>query len=268
MMRGCIRPVVPPHLHKLAFRTHPAMLAALPASVDLRETGLVAVVKDQGGSSGCEGHACSGATETSLALAGTPLGYVPSEAGLYRGGRSVERARRAGATLPRLKDDGAMTEDVLVYMATTGVRPRLVDRTSDGRNSDVEMATVNDEETLGDLEVAAEKLIVGPYAVDPHASDAEYQVKAALAARIPVRVDAFVDSVFEDWSPSQAPAPAPNESDSRGGGHAVYIVGYAPGFYILRNSWGSAGDNGDYRVSPAWLRASWGIYPWVARRTL
>lgn len=265
--KGCIRPIVPPHLHKLSFRMHAAMGASLPRSADQRETGLVAAIKDQGGSSACESHSGSGATETAFALMGAPLGYIPSEDFFYKGLRSVERARTSLGVLPPLRDDGGMTEDALTFMATFGLRPRRIAQTGDGRNSDVEIATVNDEVTLGDIETAAELMVVGPYAVDPLAPDAEQQVQAALAARIPVRVDAFVDTVFEDWSPGKPPVPAPNMGDPAGGGHAVYLVGYAPGFYFLRNSWGtSVGENGDYRVSPEWLRAAWGIYPWTVRK--
>lgn len=244
---------------------HAAMGASRPSSVDLRDTGLVAAVKDQGQSGSCEGHSCSGATETAFALAGAPLGYIPSEDLLYKGLRSIDRARSGLLTDP-LVDSGGMTEDALAFMATFGLRPRRVAQTSDGRNSDVELATLNDEATLGDLEEAADLMVVGPYAVDPMASDAEDQVQAALAARIPVRVDTFVDMVFEDWTPGRAPVPAPNESDPRGGGHAIYLVGYASGFYIIRNSWGDWGDSGDVRVSPAWVRAAWGLFPWNVRK--
>jgi hypothetical protein len=267
--RGCVRPIMPPHQVRVPFRMHGAMGATAPTSADLRETGLIAAVKDQGSSGSCEGHSCSGATESAFALDGEPLGYIPSEAGLYTGARAIDRARfnPAPLALPPLTDDGAMTEDVLAHMATFGIRPRRIAETSDGRNSDVELAGVNDEPFLGDLEEGADRLTVGPYAIDPLAPDAEHQVQAAIAARIPVRVDAFVDMVFEDWVRGRAPVPTPNTNDPQGGGHAIYIVGYAPGFYIIRNSWGTSwGDGGDVRVSPAWLRAAWGLYPWKVRR--
>lgn len=248
---------------------HGAMTPTLPVALDLRETGLVAAVKDQDATNSCEGHSCSGATETAFALAGDPLSFVPSEAALYGGARSVERARTAPASrpLPALTDEGAMTEDALVFMATFGVAPRRVPQTSDGRNSDVELASVNAEETLGELESGGTLLVVGPYGIDPLAQDAEHQVQAAIAARIPVRCDAFVDMVFENWMPGHAPVPAPNTNDPQGGGHAIYIVGYAPGLYIVRNSWGTSwGDSGDVHVSPAWLREAWGLYPWTIRK--
>lgn len=267
--KGCVAPIVAPHLVKPSFRMHAAMGAALPATTRNRETGKVAAVKDQGQSSACEGHSGSGAIETAFALAGDPLGFIPSEIDLYRGLRAVDRARHASAShaLPKLTDDGGMTEDALTYLAHFGIRPRAVAHTSDGRNSDVELATVNAEPAFGDLELDALHLIVGPYAVDPGAADMEHQVQAAIAAGIPVRVDAFVDSVFEDWAPGKAPVPAPNMSDPQGGGHAIYVVDYAPGFYFVRNSWSETwGEGGDVRVSPEWLRKAWGLYPFAVKR--
>lgn len=268
--KGCKAPLVAPHLHKVAFRMHAAMGAALPAASSNRETGKVAAVKDQGGSGSCNGHACSGATETFFALAGDPLGFIPSELDGYRGGRSIERARATilGLALPSLTDDGATTEDMLAFFATFGIRPRRVAQTSDGRNSDVEIVSVNDNASILDLETDALSLIVGPYAIDPGASDMEHQVQAALAAGIPLRIDGFVDARYEQWSPSQAPTGAPDTTDRTGGGHAEYLVDYLPGgIYVKRGSWGTGvGDAGDFLVTAACLRAAWGIYPWTAKR--
>ena len=271
-MYGCHRPIVPPHLVKASFRMHAAMGVALPTAVDLRETGLLPAIKDQGQSSSCEGHSGSFATEAAFALAGDPLGFTPSEDEMYKGTRSIERARRVPVTVPlalfpQLRDDGGLTEDCITFLANVGIRPRRVAQTGDGRNSDVELSAVNANLDLLDIEHGASRLIVGPYAVDPEASDAEHQVQAALASLIPVRVDTFVDGPFEDWTPSQAPVGEPDEKSTRGGGHAMVIVGYAPGLYILASSWGTnCGSEGYFYASPAWLRRVWGVLPWTCRR--
>ncbi|MCL2779615.1 MAG: hypothetical protein FWD73_16615, partial [Polyangiaceae bacterium] len=168
------------------------------------------------------------------------------------------------SALPALQDEGALTEDAIAFLGQFGVRSRDVVHTRDGRNSDVEASAVNDEPTLGSLQRSASTLFVGPYAIDPGADDAELLVKAALASHIPVRVDALVDSVFGDWKPSKPAVPAPNQLDPTAGGHAMYIIGYTPNGYIVRNSWGTSwGDRGDCIVSPDWLRTVWGLYPWV-----
>lgn len=267
-MYGCIRPVVAPHLVRAPFRMHASMGAVPPADVDFRVTGLLASTRDQGPSSACESHAGSGATESAFSLTGSPLGFAPSELDMYRGLRAVERARRSpfGGPLAPLTDAGGMTDDCITYLGAFGIRPRRVAHTSDGRNSDVEIANVNDEPSLLDLEADAARIVVGPYAIDPDALDVERQVQSALAARIPVRVDTFVDGAFEDWTPGKPPVGAPNETAGRGGGHAMYLIGYAPGIYIARSSWGTnCGDGGDFYCSPAWLRATWGLYPWLVR---
>jgi hypothetical protein len=272
-MYGCHRPLVPPHLVKASFRMHAAMGVALPATVDLRETGLLPAIKNQGQTSACEGHSGSYAIEGAFALAGDPLGFTPSEDDLYKGLRSVERARHVPITVPiglfpKLIDSGGMTEDCLTFLANVGIRPRRIAQTSDGRNSDVELSSVNENLTILDAETDASRLIVGPYAINPEASDAEYQVKAALASRILVRVDTFVDGPFEDWTPSQAPVGPPDENGGRGGGHAMVIVGYARGLYIAASSWGTnCGTEGYFYVSPAWLRSVWGLYPWSVSKS-
>jgi len=271
-MYGCHKPLVPPHLVKASFRMHAAMGVALPTAVDLRETGLLPAIKNQGQSSGCESHSGSFATEAAFALAGDPLGFTPSEDDMYKGLRSVERARHVPITIPveffpNLTDNGGLTEDCITFLANVGMRPRRIARTSDGRNSDLELSTVNDEMSLLDVETDAARLIVGPYAVNPEASDAERQVQASLASLIPVRIDTFVDGPFEDWTPSQAPVGPPDQSSARGGGHAMVIVGYAPSLYIVASSWGTGcGTEGYFYCSPAWLRAVWGLVPWTVRK--
>jgi C1A family cysteine protease len=74
-----------------------------------------------------------------------------------------------------------------------------------------------------------------------------------------------------NWTKRQAPCAAPDTHDPNGGGHAIYLVGYATvnGVvrYFIRNSWGTnAGDSGDWEVSSAWVRNAWGLYPWTVRR--
>lgn len=272
--RGLIKPLIEPNKLKLPFELHPLMLgrASSASPIDLRATGLVAEVKDQGPVGSCEGHSGSGATETAFALAGDPLGFIPSEDIGYKGARSIERARsHPSGALPVLVDEGAQTEDYQLWISRFGVAPRW--RSSvDGRNSDCGLDTCNDNLDLAKVESASVLLAPGSYAIDPQASNAESLVQAALAAKIPVRVDAFVDMVFENWSPGDKPVPTPNDNDPEGGGHAIYIVGWglsgSVAHYIIRNSWGiSWGDGGDVLVSSAWLRAAWGLYPWTVRRS-
>jgi hypothetical protein len=266
---GCKAPLIAPHLTRASFRSHAACrVAALPASFDLRVSGHVAAVKDQGMTGSCVGHSSSGATETAFGMAGDPLGFIPSEADMYRGARSLERAKATAltASLPHLVDEGAMTEDMIAFIAQFGIRPRGIARTADGRNSDVELATVNDELGLGDLEQDSLHVAIGPWAIDPGAADMEHQVQASLVAGFPVRHDGFADEAFQSTN-GNTPIPAPDTRDPQGGGHATYLVGYGPGFFWLRNSWGTGwAAGGDCKVSTAFVRAAWGLYPWAMRR--
>lgn len=251
----------------MPFRMHLRSDATPPDAVDLRETGCVSPVKDQGDTSSCVGHAISSATETAFALAGDPLGWIPSESDIYRGARAVERARATPllSALLVLVDDGSRTEDAIAFLAGFGVRPRVLVETSDGRNSDAEPDTINDELTFGALLEASERLITGPYAIDPGDPDALTLVRRALASSIPVRIDAYVGESFAQWTPSQGPYATPDHES--GGGHAMYLVGYNPDGFIVRNSWGKWwGDDGDALLSEGFVRSSWALYPWVCRR--
>lgn len=266
--KGLKRPFVWPHLVKPSFRLHRAAGLASPQPIDLRATGLIAAIKDQGPCGSCVGHSGSGATESQFSLDGDPLGFTPSEDVGYKGARSVERARNVPTgALPALTDDGAQTTDYEAWIALFGVAPRWRPSTPDGRNSDCDTDSVNDNVQLQSAEDAGALLAPGPYAIDPTASDAEALVQSALSSKIVVRVDAFVDSAFENWTPGAAPIPAPDVNDPNGGGHAIYIVGWTPSAYIVRNSWGTSwGDGGDCLVSSAWIQAAWGLYPWTVKR--
>jgi hypothetical protein len=265
---GLRKPLIAPHLVRPSFRLHAAARAGADSPVDLRLTGLIAAVKDQGQVGSCVEHSGSGATESQFALDGDPLGFVPSEDIGYKGARSIDRAR-ANPTggLPPLTDSGSMTTDYESWIATFGVAPRWRPSTPNGRNSDCDLDTVNDDIDLAAVESAGTLLAPGPYAIDPRASDAEALVQAALSANIVVRVDAFVDTSFEQWSAGSTPIPAPNENDPNGGGHAIYIVAWNVGQYVIRNSWGTSwGASGDAIVSSAWIQAAWGLYPWTVKR--
>lgn len=81
----------------------------------------------------------------------------------------------------------------------------------------------------------------------------------------------FVDSAFFALTPGQV-APPPDQSDPRGGGHAVYLSGYSTDAtgartFVLTNSWGAGWcDQGRCLVSEAWLEAAWEL--WVIQITI
>ncbi len=204
------------------------------ASLEMYEPG----VMDQGGSSACVGHASAMAIAVSLARAGAPLPWVPSPGNIYCVARCIERA---GDAVPLL-DNGSIPADAMMGISQWGVRPTRAPA-PDGRNSDVDPATVNDEPALDELEQDAQTLLVGEYGVDMGALDAVTQLRAAIAAGYALTVALFVDSAFENWDPSKGPLGAPNRQDPNGGGHYLACTSYrtaSDGRTILRgpNSWG------------------------------
>jgi hypothetical protein len=243
-----------------------AMLAApLPASSSLAI--YEPARKDQGESGSCTAASGSGMISTALRRAGTPLAFEPSPCELYSVTRSVERA--GAITLAPLTDSGAQLSDVIEALSVYGVAP-MRGPTPDGRNYDIWTpdegpdANVNAEPDFAQLEQAATTIITGTHRIEEAAPDVVDQVAAAIAAGFPVYTAFFCDSAFESLTTTQI-AGAPNQSDTNGGGHAVYLSGYdtASGgsrVFTLTNSWGTSWClDGRCMVSEAWLRAVWDL---------
>ena len=162
----------------------------------------------------------------------------------------------------------------MTVLATYGIKPMLVPATPDGRNynlwtdADTGPGTgnVNVEVNLLDLEQSGEKLITGPYLLNPKTQDASDLVAAALVSGIPCNTAFFADAAFMNLNPGQV-APTPVTGDPRGGGHATFLSGYetmADGtrLFWLTNSWSASWcDNGRCIVGPAWFAASWEVWP-------
>lgn len=275
--KGC-NPSAPEHLAaRRPVADHPdvgARLAAsrdgrvaLPASPDL--ASYEPPRADQDGTDCCWAHSTAWATATACAAAGAPLGYIPSPAEIARVGYAVDRAvlTPPGSPLPALVDQGSEIATAKTALGRYGVVAMTAPVA--GRNSDATPQSVIAEPALLDLELGAEKLVAGEYAIDPNAPDVGDQVAACLASGIPVVAAFYCDSSVENWTAGAAPVGAPNASDPNGGGHAVYISGVqtAPDgtrTWLVSNSWGSAyGESGRFRASDAWLRGCWELWPWA-----
>lgn len=262
---------------RVALSGHPAVAGllsgALPASADLAEWQ--PPCRDQGRSGSCTRGSTSSAYATAFAAAGSPLGYVPSQRVGYAGTRAIERAAAVpvGQPLPALQDTGAELADVFHFDATYGVLPQLVDKTPDGRLYDLwtdddtgpGTGNVNDEPPFAALEQSAARIITGPYAIDPRASNASDLVAGAIAARMPVEIAGFVDTRFEQLGPNDVMG-APDQSDPRGGGHAIYFAAYrtqgSARQFRVQNSWGAGWcAGGSCWVDETFLHALWEIWP-------
>jgi hypothetical protein len=151
--------------HRLAARLGFAA-AMLASSVSLEPHA--PPVMDQGagehGTGSCTGHAASCASVTSCAAAGRPLPFVPSPAEGYRNGRAIDRDPSIPLEQQRLTDDGAQPNQVWRGYSEFGVTA-IKAPTPDGRYSDADPSTINDEPELGDLEDEALTLLVNEYGI-------------------------------------------------------------------------------------------------------
>lgn len=232
-------------------RHYAASLVSVPTFVDLRKCA--PPVKDQGQTGSCTGHGTSGAISTTLRAKGAPLPFEPSECGIYTVARAVDRTLNAAGVLPPLTDDGAMPNQVMRGIEEWGVRPSR-SPAPDGRNSDADPATINDEPTLAEIEQDATRILVGDYAIGLF--DRVALTKKALAAGVAVGIGFDVDNAFEGYASGDAPLSAPGTAL---GGHWVYLVGYSTSasgkaIFIGRNSWAQSwGFAGDFEATEEWL---------------
>lgn len=232
-------------------------LASVPFSFDLDQ--YTPPVVDQTHFSACEGCSGSGAIYTTFERAGTPLGWVPSQGGIYGLALAIDRP---DPSVP-LVDGGTQTNAVERAMAEFGIRP--MGANVNGTNCDLSDATITAEPLLADLEQDALTLLIGTYQINSLGLEKVNDVKLALASGFAVRVDTEVDQRFEDWSPSQQPYGVPDYANGLGG-HALFVKGYSGDVFAVRNSWGTTyGKGGDLLVNSAFIQQA-DVYVWSVRR--
>lgn len=230
------------------FKTSPTLVSGTTSLAEYEALAL-----DQGQTGSCEGHSSTMATWMGFLAAATPLPWFPSPDGLYRDSRCQARVPNSDGTLPALTDDGAMTSDVVTVMQTCGLRP-MIGPTSDGRNSDVDPSTVNNEPTLDQLDTEAETpVLVNPNAYIVDLSDTKVAlavIQAALKQKLVARIDIFCDTAFQNyftnWTSSTKPLDSCNLNDPNGGGHAIVMSEIAVTSALSvtlsgLNSWGPLG---------------------------
>ena len=200
--------------------------------------------------------------------AGKTLAFVPSQVQIASCTYADVRAAGtpAGQDLAPLADTGAELTDDAEALAKWGICPMgapVQGRFCDIPNDDGAFP----EPVVAELHVAAADLIAGEYQI-PVDANAPNTVAACIDTGIPVWLGTFVDSAFENLGASDV-AQAPDESDPKGGGHAMYISGYrtaADGSFEfhVENSWGSGwAANGSVWASSAWLKACWNLWPFA-----
>lgn len=232
-------------------------LASVPTSVDL--SVFAPPVVDQTKYSACEGCSSSGAIYTTLGKAGTPLGWVPSQGGIYGLALALDRP---DPSVP-LVDEGTQTNAVERALSEFGIRP--MGTNVNGTNCDLSDATITADPLLADLEQDALTLLIGTYQINTTGAQKLNDVKLALASGFAVRVDTEVDQRFEDWAPSQQPYGVPDYSNALGG-HALFVIGYSGDVFTVRNSWGHGwGLSGNLLVNAAFVEQA-DCFAWSVRR--
>lgn len=207
------------------FAAAPEVLKRIPSEVDLRPTGHLPPVFDQGPIGSCTANAIAGAVaydRSRQGLAGATR--TPSRLMIYYDEREIE------GTI--LSDSGAALRDGIKSMVTTGT---CFEDGPDGWPYDVTRYQV--------------KPPANCYAAALHdramyyssVTQSAQQVRGCLASGFPV---VFGFTVYESFGTDAVArtgfAPMPGLNEAMVGGHAVMIVGYRDSTrnFLCRNSWG------------------------------
>jgi C1A family cysteine protease len=205
---------------------------ALPARVDLRATGFMPAVEDQGQLGSCTSFGIAGAVMFDRAKQGLPT-FTPSHLFVYYGERVIEHSVAS--------DAGAEIRDGMTVINKSGVCPE-----ADWPYDVSKFAHKPPTRAYAD---AKQHKAISYQRV---AQD-EAQMKGCLASGYPIVVGISVYASFESAAVAKSGAvPMPKRGEQLLGGHCVLLVGYddAADTWLLRNSWG-----------PGWAQAGYFTLP-------
>lgn len=213
------------------FAAPPAVLQALPPSVDLRAQ--CPPVYDQGQLGSCTANAIAGALEFDQIKQGLSPVFVPSRLFIYYNERTIEGSVDS--------DSGAMIRDGIKSVATQGACPEDL--------WPYDIAEFRDQPPDSCYRAAArhEAVLYQGVAQDLN------QMKGCLAAGTPFVFGFTVYQSFESDQVAQTGhAPLPDPGEQALGGHAVLAVGYddANTWFLARNSWGTDWGMAGYFTIP------------------
>ncbi len=194
----------------------PALAARrLPTTFDQRPR--FGPVYDQESLGACTAHAWGAAWNFALRKLGLTA-FELSRLGLYYDERVLERTVRS--------DAGAQIRTGIKVLAKTGAAPERLWHYDVARFAERPPAPYYAE---------AKKHLAITYA---NVRQTSYALRACLAEDWPV---VFGFTVYESFESDQVArtgiVPMPEAGEQRLGGHAVVVVGYEPGFFLVRNSW-------------------------------
>jgi C1A family cysteine protease len=211
---------------------------ALPPEIDLRTSGNLPEVYDQGNLGSCVSNAVAAAYEYEEARQKTGP-FMPSRLFLYYNERMIEDTVAS--------DAGASIRDGFKTIARQGVCPETDWPYDITRFADAPPAQ-------------AYAIALGDRAIRYHGvPQSSYAIKYALSQGFPIVIGFTVYDSFEsDAVAASGIVPMPAMDEGLVGGHAVLIVGYkmigAPPYWIVRNSWSALwGDQGYFYMPEAYF---------------
>jgi C1A family cysteine protease len=190
--------------------------------VDLRTTGFMPAIWDQGDTSSCTAHGIGAAYEFMRAKENI-LYFQPSRLFIYYNERALENSISD-------PDAGAEIRDGLVSLIKWGAPHE------DMWPFDLKkVVNVPTSKAYGDAwhyKIKAYKRL--PFMLR--------SIQSALTNNIPI---IFGCEVYDSFMDIGSDGVVPENSGNLAGGHCMLIVGSKPGYFIVRNSWGTSwGDNG------------------------
>jgi C1A family cysteine protease len=209
-----------PDQRDLILRFTAAQRQATATSVDLRSTGYLPDVWDQGNLGSCVAHGTGAAYSFDLAKQGGAKNFTPARLFIYYNGRVIENtvSSDSGLTIAdgakSINQYGCPPETDWAYdISQYTAKPPTVAYADGAARQTVKYARV--PQTVADMQ-------------------------ACLSTGWPV-VIGF--TVYESFESSQVAGtgvvPMPGSNESTLGGHCTLLIGYQPdGTWILRNSWG------------------------------
>jgi len=211
----------------------PRLWASLPPSIDLRTSGFMPPVYDQGQVGSCTANSIGAAWSFEHSKQGEPY-FMPSRLFIYANERIMEGT-------PLSDDSGAQIRDGVKSVAQLGVC------------SEETWPYLEDKYSIKPPQPAYDEALNNQATQYLSVSQDTNSLKAVLAAGQPICFGFTVYESFESATVAQTGlVPMPNTSTEQClGGHAVLLVGYqADGSWIVRNSWGPSWGISGYCIFP------------------